>query len=174
MIANAYQDSQNAHAAYRLPTTTLVTAFESDLKKGLCTEEAHIRLQHYGKNALPKNHCGDEYSPNSGPPHDMLVAILISLFVWWIEHESPFPYESLTIFVIVLFNGILGFFQEYRADKAMVALQAMEATTAQVLRDGEIQVVATAQIVPGDILLIEEGDIIAADARTGGHCIAPD
>ncbi|GHO48711.1 cation-translocating P-type ATPase [Ktedonospora formicarum] len=170
MIAKTFQDAQNAYTAYRLPTTTVVTAFESDLKKGLCTEEAHIRLRYYGKNALP--------SPPSKPLWRqilaqfwtpltilLLIAILISLLVWWIEHETPFPYESLTIFVIVLFNGILGFLQEYRADKAMVALQAMEAITAQVLRDGEIQVVATAQIVPGDILLIEEGDIIAADAR---------
>jgi magnesium-transporting ATPase (P-type) len=73
--------------------------------------------------------------------------------------------EALTIFIIVLLNAILGYTQEQRAEQAVAALQAMSAATARVLRDGSAQTIATAEVVPGDILLIQEGNSIAADAR---------
>ncbi|HGH3086038.1 TPA: cation-translocating P-type ATPase, partial [Legionella pneumophila] len=65
----------------------------------------------------------------------------------------------------VILNAIIGFFLEYRADRAMLALQQMAAPKATVLRDGHAKVIAASDIVPGDILLFESGDLIAADAR---------
>jgi Ca2+-transporting ATPase len=95
----------------------------------------------------------------------LLVATIISFLVWWIERDSNFPYEPFTIFAIVVLNGALGYVQESRAERAVASLQALIAVTARVLRDGSVQTIPTEQIVPGDILLLEEGDTLAADAR---------
>jgi P-type Ca2+ transporter type 2C len=90
---------------------------------------------------------------------------VVSFAVWWIEREAPIPYEALTILAIVLLNGALGFVQESRAEQVLAALEAMSAPSARVLRDGQQRMVPTAELVPGDLLLIEEGDTIPADAR---------
>ncbi len=95
----------------------------------------------------------------------LLAATLVSFVAWWFEREAPIPYEALTILAIVLLNGVLGFLQESKAERALAALVAMAAPSARVLRDGEPELVPTAEVVPGDILLLEEGDTIAADAR---------
>ena len=65
----------------------------------------------------------------------------------------------------MILNGLLGYVQENRAEQAVAALQAMAAPTARVLREGQIQDVPSGEVVPGDILLLEEGDTVAADAR---------
>ena len=95
----------------------------------------------------------------------LLVATVVSFVAWWIERESPIPYEALTILAIVILNGVLGFVQESRAEQAVAALEAMTAPTARVLRDGQQRMVPAAELVPGDVLLLEEGDTIPADAR---------
>ena len=164
------RESLESHSAYRNPSDLVVSMLGSDSSRGLTTVEAHARLQRYGENVLP-----------SAPPIPawhrflaqfwnpltilLLIATLISLVVWLIEHDSAFPYESVTIFAIVLLNGVLGYAQEHRAEQAASALQAMTAATARVLRDGGFHTIPTTEVVPGDILIIEEGDTIAADAR---------
>ena len=89
----------------------------------------------------------------------------LSFAAWIIEREEALPYEAITILAIVLLNGGLGYVRENRAEQAVAALKAMAAPTARVLRDGQPQLVPTAEVVPGDILLIEEGDTIPADGR---------
>jgi len=89
----------------------------------------------------------------------------VSFVAWWFERDAPVPYEALTILAIVLLNGVLGFVQEGRAEQAVAALKAMSAPAARVLRDGRQQLVASAGLVPGDVLLLEEGDTLPADAR---------
>ncbi|HTK09329.1 MAG TPA: cation-translocating P-type ATPase [Ktedonobacteraceae bacterium] len=167
MITSSFLENQSA---YRYPPASVVAALESDAQHGLRTEEAQIRLQRYGRNELPgqpPTQAWRRFLVQFWNPLTilLLVAIIISLVVWWIEQESAFPYESFAIFMIVLFNGILGYMQEHRAERAVAALQAMAAVTTRVLRDGCVQVIPTAQVVPGDILILEEGDTIAADAR---------
>jgi Ca2+-transporting ATPase len=157
-------------SAYRYPHDRVVTAQGSDARQGLTTREAQFRLQRSGRNALPsvppipawQRFLAQFWSPLTLL---LLVATAISLTVWWIERDSAFPYESLTIFAIVLLNAILGYSQEHRAEQAVAALQAMTAVTTRVLRDGYVQTISTTGVVPGDILVIEEGDSIAADAR---------
>jgi Ca2+-transporting ATPase len=73
--------------------------------------------------------------------------------------------ESIAIFFIVILNTLLGFFQEYKAEKAMEALQRISAPTAKVMRDGKEQKIPAREVVPGDILLLEAGDIVPADSR---------
>ena len=66
---------------------------------------------------------------------------------------------------ILVINALVGFFQEHRAERAISALRSMTAPRARVVRDGRAAVVPAAEIVPGDVLLLEAGDIVAADAR---------
>jgi P-type Ca2+ transporter type 2C len=157
-------------SAYRHPAATVVAALESDAEQGLSTVEAQERQQCYGRNELPsvppvpawRKFLAQFWNPLTIL---LLIATVVSLLVWWIERESAVPYESLTIFAIVLLNGILGYVQEHRAEQAVAALRAMAAPSARVLRDSYVQTIPTSEVVPGDILIIEEGDAIAADAR---------
>ncbi len=167
MITREFLENRSA---YRYPSDAVVAASESDTQTGLNTGEAQTRLQRYGRNELPSlppppawhRFLAQFWNPLTVL---LLVATIISFVVWWIEQDSVFPYESFTIFAIVVLNGILGYVQEHRAERAVAALQAMTAATARVLRDGYVQTIPTAEVVPGDMLVIEEGDTIAADAR---------
>src|SRR5262249_5477709 len=97
----------------------------------------------------------------------LLVATVISMIEWLLQdpRETALPYEAIVILAIVVLNALLGFIQAARAEKSVRALMALAAPEATVVRDGERQRIATHEIVPGDILLIEAGDKIAADAR---------
>ena len=97
----------------------------------------------------------------------LLVAIVISMVEWLLQdpRETALPYEAIVIMAIVILNAMLGFIQEVRAEKSVRALMALAAPEATVVRDGERQRIATHEIVPGDIVLIEAGDKIPADAR---------
>ena len=95
----------------------------------------------------------------------LLVATLISAGLWLYERDSALPYEAIAIFAVVLLNAVMGYIQESRAEEAVAALRQMSAAHANVIRDGERQSIPATEIVPGDIILIEEGDTIPADAR---------
>ena len=75
------------------------------------------------------------------------------------------PYEALVIAVIVVLNALLGYVQEARAEQAVAALQQMAAATAGVVRDGREERIAASDVVPGDVLVLAEGDAVSADAR---------
>ena len=142
----------------------------TDAGRGLSALEAAERLGQCGRNELP-----------SAPPTPswrrflaqlesplvllLLAAAVISLVVWWFEGGAHAPYEALTILAIVIANAALGFVQEERAERAVASLSKMTAATALVIRDGERRSVAAAEIVPGDLVAIEEGATIPADAR---------
>ena len=89
----------------------------------------------------------------------------VSAALWAVERDAALPYEAIAIFAVVLLNATMGYLQESRAEAAVAALRAMSAADAHVIRDGERRSVPAAEIVPGDIILIEEGDTIPADAR---------
>ena len=77
----------------------------------------------------------------------------------------PLPYEAIAIGAVVLLNAVMGYLQQQRAESAIAALQQMAAAHAHVIRDGAATSVPAAEVVPGDILVVEEGDTVAADAR---------
>ena len=97
----------------------------------------------------------------------LLVATVISMVEWLLQdpRETALPYEAIVILAIVILNALLGFFQEARAERSVRALMALAAPEATVVRDGERQRIAADEIVPGDIMLVEAGDKIPADAR---------
>jgi P-type Ca2+ transporter type 2C len=155
---------------YRRPAAEVIASLGSDAARGLSSRDAEGRLGRQGRNELPSAPPIPVWRRFLAQFRDvltilLLVATAVSLVAWWIERETPIPYEALTILAIVILNGVLGFLQESRAEHAVAALRAMSAPTARVLRDGEQRMVATAELVPGDVLLLEEGDTIPADAR---------
>src|SRR5512138_3169129 len=156
--------------AYRRAAADVVASLGADARRGLAASEAQGRLARHGRNELPAAPPVPAWRRLLAQFRDVLTALLlvataVSLAAWWIERESAVPYEALTILAIVIVNGVLGFVQESRAEQAVAALRAMSAPTARVLRDGEPRTIPAADVVPGDLLLLEEGDTVPADAR---------
>ncbi len=167
---NATMQTDLATSAYRMVAADVLRTIGSDPSTGLDNAEAASRLQRYGPNELPTVPPTPAWRRFLAQFQDpltilLLVATVVSFIAWRIEHDSPVPYESITILAIVIFNGILGYVQESRAEQAIAALRAMSAATTRVIRNGLVCMVPTATIVPGDVLQLEEGDTIAADAR---------
>ncbi len=155
---------------YRRPAADVIAALHGDAQRGLRSGEIRELLERHGWNELPSAPPVPAWRRLLAQFKDvltilLLVATAVSFASWWIEREAPIPYESLTILAIVVLNGVLGFVQESRAEQAVAALRAMSAPEARVLRDGERRTVPTAELVPGDVLLLEEGDTVPADAR---------
>ena len=89
----------------------------------------------------------------------------ISAGLWLYERNSAVPYEAMAILAIVLLNGLMGYLQQARAEQAVAALRQMSAAHADVIRDGARQSILASELVPGDLILVEEGDTVPADAR---------
>ena len=160
----------NEAAPYRESVDAVVAALGTDAHRGLSREEAGARLQRHGRNELTVDATVPGWRKFLAQFKDALVILLliataISAALWWFERESALPYEAIAIFAIVLLNAIMGYIQESRAESAVAALRQMAAAQAKVVRDGERRNLPAAEVVLGDIILIEEGDTIPADAR---------
>ena len=168
MGASGLQDMRAPE--YRLGVDEVLAALQVDARFGLSESEARARLARHGPNELSAEKPVPVWRKFLAQFHDVLVVLLlvataISAALWLIERDSALPYEALAILAIVLLNAVMGYVQAARAESAVAALRRMAAAHATVLRDGERQSVPAASIVPGDILLVEEGDTIPADAR---------
>ncbi|MCC6627571.1 MAG: cation-translocating P-type ATPase [Chloroflexi bacterium] len=166
----ALATDENQADAYRLAAEAVVASLGSDPRRGLTAATARDRLAQHGPNVLPAPPATPVWrkllAQFEGPlTLLLLLATAVSFVVWLVERDAPVPYEALTILAIVVLNALLGFVQEHRAEQAVDALKAMSAPSARVVRDGQPQQIATADVTPGDILLIEEGDTLPADAR---------
>ena len=156
--------------AYQHTVDEVLAALKTDDRAGLTEEEALSRLEHYGKNELTAEEPIPAWRKFLAQFQDVLVILLlvataISFALWLYERESYLPYEAIVIFAIVLLNGIMGYIQESRAENAIAALRKTAAAQARVIRSTELRSVPSAELVPGDLILIEEGDTIPADAR---------
>ncbi len=156
--------------AYRLTVDEVAKALGADLHGGLTSEEAAARLSRYGRNELAAEATVPAWHRFLSQFKDVLVILLlvataVSAVLWFYERDTTLPYESIAIFAIVLLNAAMGFVQESRAEAAVTALRAMSASEAHVIRSGERRSVSAADLVPGDIVLVEQGDTIPADAR---------
>ncbi len=156
--------------AYQQAVDEVLASLGSDARRGLSEEEAQARLERYGRNELTGDEPVPAWKKFLAQFQDVLVILLliataISAGLWLYERESALPYEAIAIFAVVLLNAVMGYIQESRAEEAVAALLQMAAAHAHVIRDGEVRSVPAAEVVPGDIMLIEEGDTVAADAR---------
>ena len=141
--------------------------------KGLAEDEAFARLQKYGHNTLPTKvgrpiifKLLDQFTTLFAI---MLEAAALLVFVAAMLSTGSDRQDQINVMIaiigVVILNGVIGFFQEYRAEKATEALQKMVPANAKAVRDGEVTIVAAADLVPGDVIVLEEGDSISADAR---------
>jgi len=154
-----------------LPHTRDASAVLEQLQvtqQGLTEEEVTQRLDEYGPNELETIKGPGPLSMFLSQFKDILVIILIfaaaisGLIAFWTMEP---PIDSIVILVIVIINAIMGFTQEYRAEKSIEALKVMAAPQAHLIREGEPVDVPASQVVPGDILRLETGDRLPADAR---------
>ncbi|HEX7061019.1 MAG TPA: cation-translocating P-type ATPase [Woeseiaceae bacterium] len=156
--------------AYRQPVGDVLTALGTDAAAGLTSAEARRRLARSGPNRLPAPRAVSAWRRFLAQFKSPLVVLLliataISAALWLYEQSGTLPYEALAILAIVLLNAIMGFVQESRAEAAVAALREMTPATAVVVRDAHPRHVRSSQLVPGDVVLIEAGDTIPADAR---------
>jgi Ca2+-transporting ATPase len=155
---------------YQQPVEAVIAALGSETERGLSEAEAHARLEREGPNELTAEKPVPRWRKFLAQFGDVLVILLliaaaISFALWIMERESALPYEAIAILAVVLLNAIMGFIQESRAESAVAALRKMSADEATVMRDGRRRSVPAVELVCGDIVLIEEGDTIPADAR---------
>jgi Ca2+-transporting ATPase len=131
--------------------------------QGLTFAEAARRLQTYGPNALREAEKRSFLFLFLDQFKDFMILVLIAAAV--ISGLIGEAKDTIAILVIVLLNAVIGFVQEYRAEKAMAALKRMAVPTATVLRDGDLATVPAVDIVPGDVAVLEAGQIVPADMR---------
>jgi P-type Ca2+ transporter type 2C len=167
---NGVKESCLHKTAYRQSVAEVLSAWSTDAEQGLGKAEARAGLDRYGRNELAAEKPIPGWRTFLAQFQDMLVVLLlvattISTGLWLYERDSPLPYEAIAIFAIVLLNAVMGYLQTSRAEQAIASLRAMSPSEATVIRDGQQIEIAAVELVPGDVMLIEEGDTIAADAR---------
>ena len=141
----------------------ILKVLKSDPKNGLSTKEAKKRVLVYGYNTIKKLKKQKWYLILFRQFTDILIIILMVATI--ISFAIGEIGDAITILAIIILNAILGFVQEYKAEKAIEALQKMLSLKCKVIRDGKEQSINAQQLVPGDIVLIELGDKIPADMR---------
>lgn len=148
---------------HTLEASAVVEALTSDREEGLSQPEARARLAQYGPNELP------EAPPAS--PWALLLAQFSSLIIWVLIGAAVISgllgewVDAGAIVAIVLLNAVLGFVQEYRAERSLAALRKLSVAFAHVIRGGRLASLPARELVPGDLVQIEAGDQIPADAR---------
>jgi Ca2+-transporting ATPase len=130
---------------------------------GLSAAEAEKRLQEYGPNELKEKKKKTAFVMFLDQFKDFMIIVLIIAAV--VSGLIGEPADTIAIIVIVVLNAVIGFVQEYRAEKAMAALKKMAAPDATVKRDGTPRSIPASQVVPGDIVLLEAGQVVPADMR---------
>jgi Ca2+-transporting ATPase len=155
---------------YRRTVDDVVAALGTDRQSGLGQTQAQERLERYGQNQLIAETPLPKWRKFLTQFADVLVILLIiaasiSGVLWFFERNSALPYDAIAIFAIVLLNALVGYFQQARAERALAALRQMSAAEATVMRDGSRKSIPATKLVPGDVILIEEGNTIPADAR---------
>ena len=147
---------------YRLSADEALDQTQSD-PQGLADVEAARRLEEHGPNELVEAGAKSPWRILAEQFTSLLIIILIIAAV-----VSAFlgDYEdAIVIMAIVILNGALGFRQEYKAEKTMSALRKLAAPVVRVRRGGEVSEVPASELVPGDVVLLEAGNVIPADAR---------
>ncbi|HUP72502.1 MAG TPA: cation-translocating P-type ATPase [Acidimicrobiales bacterium] len=155
---------------WRREAAEVAAEMGSNAGTGLSASEAAARLEQFGPNQLDAADAVPAWRKFVAQFADPLIylliaAVIVSIVAWVLEGADEVPYEAIVIASIVLLNGVLGYVQEARAEQAVAALQRMAAATAGVLRGGREDRVPATEVVPGDLLVLAEGDVVVADAR---------
>ncbi|KAG0243350.1 hypothetical protein B0O80DRAFT_493123 [Mortierella sp. GBAus27b] len=137
--------------------------YRTSLETGLPSEAIPALREHYGKNVLPQPPRTSVFKMIWSQFTDFMILLLLAVAVLMGATKDFIPMTVLI--VVVVLNAIIGFTQEYKASKALDALTKLSVPKAQVLRDGATSVINSEELVPGDIVILEEGESIPADLR---------
>ena len=148
----------------------VLESLSTDMEKGLSTNEAADRLVKYGPNKLREKKRKTNLQRFFDQFKDVMILILIvaaavSFVVACIEGNPKEFFEPILILLIVILNAIMGMVQESKAEKALEALKHMSASHAKVFRDGKEKIIDASELVQGDVIRLEAGDFVPADAR---------
>lgn len=149
---------------HNLPVPEVEKLLKTSSVHGLSSEEAQIRKEHYGLNELEARKKTSLLRMLLSQFNDFMIWILIAAaFISGLILRELL--DAVAILVILVLNAVLGLVQDYRAEKAMEALKKLAAPTAKVIRGGQEEIIAARELVPGDLIRLETGDSIPADAR---------
>ena len=154
----------------------VLAELSTDAKEGLSSSEVEARKEKYGENKLREKKKKTGFGRFIDQFKDVMIiillfaaavsAVVVAYEVFITKHGDPMEFfEPALILLIVIFNAIMGVIQESRAEKALDALKGMSAPHARVIRDGDERVIDACELVPGDIIKLEAGDFVPADAR---------
>ena len=156
--------------AYSQTTDAVLDELKTDRTSGLSLGEVSARQEKYGENKLREKKKKTMLVRFLEQFKDVMIIILliaavISFAVACVEQNPKEFFEPILILLIVVLNALMGVLQESKAERALDALKNMSAPHARVIRGGEEKVISAAELVPGDIILLEAGDFVPADAR---------
>ncbi|MBX7059968.1 MAG: cation-transporting P-type ATPase [Leptospirales bacterium] len=150
---------------FNMSQSDLALELSTDLQRGLSEAEANRRLQRYGKNALRARRRTPWTLRLMRSFFSFFAILLWGAAALCFAPGVDLPQLGLAIFVVIGVNGIFSFLQEARTDRAVETLQRMLAHRCRVLRDGEVREIDAELATPGDVILLDEGDAVPADAR---------
>lgn len=148
---------------WQIPLQEVVSHFQTNLEGGLSQDRLTQSRVQYGYNELPEAKALSIWKIILSQFSNVIIWLLLAaiivaaFFGEWID--------SIAIAVIVILNGALGFLQEFKAEKSLAALRKMTEPKAKVIREGKMAIIPSRELVPGDIVLLEDGDHIPADGR---------
>ncbi|WP_281887833.1 calcium-translocating P-type ATPase, SERCA-type [Paenibacillus sp. YYML68] len=148
---------------YQWTPEEILQSSGTEPSQGLSWEEADKRLASHGKNELAEGQSVSPLTLFLNQFKDFMVLVLMGATL--ISGLLGEYLDAVTIIAIILMNGILGFLQEFRAERSLRALKELSAPNAKVLREGKVELVPARELVPGDIVLLESGDRLPADVR---------
>jgi Ca2+-transporting ATPase len=148
---------------YKLASTDVLTEFNTHPDQGLSPSDIEQRLQKYGLNELSEQPGENIWQILWKQLTAVMVLVLIVASV--ISFILGDYIDAVAILAIVIFNAALGVRQEYQAGQAIAALKKLAVSTVKVRRNQKIQEISARQLVPGDIVLLETGNLVSADYR---------
>ncbi len=153
----------NSELFYTQKPSQVAHMLGTNLESGLSIDEASSRLLKSGKNILPE--------PKRASLLELFIKQFASFLIYILLGACALSLflgdykDSILIGIVVLLNACIGFYQEYKAEKTLASLKRMASPSAKVLRNSQVDEIATAKLVPGDIVILEEGDVVPADIR---------
>ena len=148
---------------HRIDVDSTAQQIKVNFSSGLSQQESKERLKRYGLNEMTSSSKRSPLTLLLAQFSDFMILVLIAAAI--ISGYVGEPVDALVILIIIILNAIIGFVQDFRAEKALEALSEMAASHARVRRNGEYEEVPATELVPGDVVLIEAGNIIPADIR---------
>ncbi len=148
---------------HQVESETVLHHFDVDVRSGLSSQQIEVRRSQYGDNSLPEGQQRTLLKLIIHQFSDFMILVLIgAAIISGLIGEVP---DTIAILVIISLNALIGVVQDYRAEKALAALQRLAAPETLVLRDGSTSHIPARELVPGDIVLLNEGDKVVADLR---------